>query len=235
MYSNLLQKIDRDIAAQLRSLGVGERKREKYQFPCITISREFGCEGIPVARLLHEKLSTEEYPWVILYRQLITDIIKNEDVKKDLIDAINTEWRGMIHQYIEHVLAHKPTDVEIYKQMAETVRILGARGRSIIIGTGAAILTSDMKHTLHIRLQANMEFKINNVSNLLNISKAEAKKHIEAKDLKREEFIYSFTRKDVRDPHHYHLVIDNSKFNAEQIVELTYRSLVLNNMLPKLR
>ncbi len=233
MYTNLLQKIDRDIAAQLKTLGVGEKRPEKYQFPCITISREFGCEAIVVSKLLSEKLSSEEYPWVIFHRQLLFDILDQEGIKKDLEAAINSRFRGMIHQYIEQLLTHKPTDVEVYKKMAETIRILCARGRSIIIGSGAAILTSDMQNTLHVRLQADMEFKIGHVSNHLKISRKEARKHIEEQDQQREQFIYNFTHKDVHDPHHYHLVIDNSKFNAEQIVELIYRSLVLRKLLPE--
>ncbi|MDI6401492.1 cytidylate kinase-like family protein [Balneolaceae bacterium ANBcel3] len=233
MYSHLIHKIDRDIAAQLKSLGVGKKRSEKYTYPCITISREFGCEGIPVAQKLSEKLSTPGYPWVIFHRDLISTLTEKEDIKKDLLDAINTETRGLLHQYIDHLLAHKPSDYNVFKKKAETLNILAARGRSIIVGSGAAIITSDIKNTFHVRLQASMEFKVQQVSKLLNMTEKEAREKIEEKYRKRTEYIYNFTRQDVTDPHHYDLVINNSRFNADEIVELIHRSLVLLNMLPQ--
>lgn len=234
MYTSLIQKIDRDIAAQLKTLGVGEKTHPKLQFPTITISREFGCEGIPVAQALVRKLSTKEYPWVIFHRELIAELSGKSELQKDLIESINTLSRGMIHQYIEHLLAHKPTNVQLYRKMAEAMRILAMNGRSILLGSGGAILTSDIKNALHIRLQANLEFKTERVCQLLEVSRAEAIEQIRTNDINREEFIYEFTRKDVREPHHYHLVIDNSVFNAEQIAELVHHSLKMRNMLPEI-
>ncbi len=234
MQPNLFQKIDRDIAAQLKILGIGERRAQKYQFPCITISREFGCEGTPLSRMLVRKLSTSEYPWVLFHRELITELSEKEDIQRDLMESITEEHRGQVHQYIEHLLAHKPTNVELYKKIAEALRILGERGRSVILGAGAAIITAGMPHMLHLRLQAPMDFRVERVAKLLDVSSQEARDMIRKNDSKREEFIYEFTRKDVRSPHHYHLIIDNSKFDATQITELIYHALVLRKMLPQL-
>ncbi len=233
MQSNLYQKIDRDIAAQLKMLGIGERREQKIKFPGITISREFGCEGTPLARMLVDKLSTDEYPWVLFHKELITEMSGKEDIQKDLIESISESHRGQIHQYIEHLLAHKPTNIELFKKIAETLRILGERGRSVILGSGGAIITAGLPLMLHIRLQAPMAFRIERVSKLLNVSPSKARERILAFDNKREEFIYEFTYKDVRSPHHYHLIFDNSKFDASQITELVFQALRLRNLLPK--
>ncbi len=232
MQPNLYHKIDRDIAAQLKMLGIGERREQKIKFPGITISREFGCEGTPLARLLVEKLSTDEYPWVLFHKELITEMSEKDDIQRDLIESISESHRGQVHQYIEHLLAHKPTNVELYKKIAETLRILGERGRSVIMGSGGAIITAGLPLMLHIRLQAPLVFRIDRVSKLLNVSPSEARERIMAYDNKREEFIYEFTHKDVRSPHHYHLIFDNSKFDAAQIAELVCQALKLRNMLP---
>ncbi|MEX0681437.1 MAG: cytidylate kinase-like family protein [Balneolales bacterium] len=233
MNSNLIQKIDRDIAAQLSVLGIGEKKPQKYLFPSITLSREYGCEGIPVARLLAKKLSTDEYPWVVFHRDLITKLSDINDIQKDLIDSLSAENRGLLHQYIEHLLAHRPTNVQLYKKIAGTLRILCAHGRTIILGSGGAILAADIKHILHVRLRANKDFKVSRVAKLLNVSKSDAENQIRSIDAHRENFIYEFTHKDVGDPRYYHLIIDNGHFNTEQIVELIHRSLMLKNLLPK--
>ncbi len=233
MQSNLYQKIDRDIAAQLKVLGIGERREQKLRFPGVTISREFGCEGTPLARMLVQKLSTEEFPWVLFHKELITEMSDKEDIQRDLLESISEVHRGQVHQYIEHLLAHKPTNVELYKKIAETLRILGERGRSVILGSGGAIITAGLPLMLHIRLQAPMAFRIDRTSKLLNVSPSEARERILMYDNKREEFIYEFTHKDVRSPHHYHLIFDNSKFDASQITELIYQALVLRKMLPR--
>lgn len=233
MYTNLLQKIDRDIAAQLKALGIGKRREQKFHFPCITISREFGCEGIPLAESLVRKLGTSDYPWVLFHRELITQLTEKEDLRKELVESVEPEHRGQLHQYFEHLLIHKPTNVELYKKMAETLRILAVRGRSVILGSGAAIITADIENSLHIRLQADMEFKVDRVSRVLGVSKNEAKEKILTADAKREQFIFDFTRKDVRDPSHYHLVFDNRRFTSEHITDLVYKALVIRNLIPQ--
>ncbi len=233
MYTNLIQKIDRDIGAQLRSLGIGEKRNQKHQFPCVTISRQYGCEGVPVALALVDKLTTDEFPWVLFHRELITEISESDLIRKDLSENILSPHRGMIHQYVDHLLAHKPTDAQLFRKMAETLRILALRGRSVILGAGSAILTADIKHTLHVRLQSPMEYRVAKVVKHLGITEAEARERIQFRDNRREEFIFEFTRKDIRDPRHYHLIIDNSKFTTDQIAELIYRSMVLGEMLPK--
>ncbi len=233
MQPNLYQKIDRDIAAQLKMLGIGEKRTQKLHFPCITVSREFGCEGTPLAYQLVRKLSTEEYPWVLFHKELVTEIPEQEKVQRDLIESLTEENRGQLHQYIEHILARKPTNVELYKKITETLRILGERGRSVILGSGAAIINADIPNTLCVRLQAPIEFRIERISRLLEISTSEARDKVRTYDSKREEFVYEFTHKDVNDPKHYHLIFDNSRFDAGQISELIYQALVLRKMLPQ--
>lgn len=233
MDPRLLKKIDRNTAAQLKTLGIGEKKTIKFKFPTITISREFGCEGVTVTQQLIKKLSTKQYPWVLFHRKLITEISEHDELRKDLTDSIEMENRDLFHQFIDHLLSHKPINLQLYKKMAQTIRILALNGRSVILGTGGAIMTSDIKNTFHVRLQADMDFKSKRVAGEFNISIEEAKKRIISNDRNREEFIYEFTRKDVRDPHHYQLVIDNGSFNAVQIADLIYHSLELRNMLPK--
>ncbi len=233
MQSNLYQKIDRDIAAQLKTLGIGERREQKIKFPGITISREFGCEGTLLARMLVDRLSTDQYPWVLFHKELITEMSEKEDIQRDLVESISESHRGQVHQYIEHLLAHKPTNVALYRKIAETLRILGERGRSVILGSGGGIITAGLPMMLHIRLQAPLVYRIERVSKLLNISPSEARERILASDNKREEFIYEFTHKDVRSPHHYHLIFENSKFDASQITELVCQALKLRNMLPQ--
>jgi len=233
MYSNLIQKIDHDIGAQLKSLGIGEKRTQKHQFPCITISRQYGCEGVPVALKLIDKLSTRECPYVLFHRELITELSESELFKKDFSENILHEHRGLLQQYIDHLFTRKPTDAQLYKNMAETLRVLGFRGRTVILGAGSAILTADIKHALHIRLQAPIDCRIRNVQKVLGISESEARSRIDYKDNRRLEFIYEFTHKDVRDPRHYHMVIDNCKFDTDKIAELIHQALVLNDMLPK--
>jgi cytidylate kinase len=234
MQPNLYQKIDRDIAAQLKMLGIGEKRTQKLHFPCISISREFGCEGTPLAHQLVRKLSTEEYPWVLFHKELITEMSEQEQLQRDLVESLTEENRGQLHQYIEHILAHKPTNVELYKKIAETLRILGERGRSVILGSGAAIINADLPKMMCIRLQAPLEFRVERITRLLGVSASEAREKIRTYDSKRQEFVYEFTRKDVSDPHHYHLIFDNSKFDAGQITELIYHALVLRKMLPQI-
>ena len=232
IYTNLLQKIDQDIGAQLKAMGVGKKRGEKTQFPCITISREFGCEGISISKKLALKLSSKEYPWAVFHRDLITELSGQEDLKTDLMEWVDPEKRSILGQYIENLLAHTPTNIQLYRKRAETLRLLAMGGRTVILGSGAAILTSDFSHMLHIRLFASLDYKVDHISSVLGIRSSEAKKMILEKEKRREDFIYEFTHKSVRDYHHYHLLIDKGIFSTDQVVEITTQALLLRGLVP---
>ena len=89
MSSKFRARIEAQLANQLR-LRTQElwklRKGEK-KLPFITISREYGCEGYPVAEALQDKLTKmtdDTYPWAVFDKQVISKIAEEHNLSENL-------------------------------------------------------------------------------------------------------------------------------------------------------
>ena len=230
MYSKLTRNLDQFIRFQLEQYTTQPLQKKKVH-PVITISREFGCEGFPVAKMLAEKLKSEDgMDWLVYNRELVKKFTNIDGFDEEMMSLLNEQQRSQVDEYVDHLLAHKPSNYSLYQKLARSVRALSERGHCIIIGSGGAILTADIPNSLNIRLKAKLPFRINRISNELSISKDEAKVLIDENDESRSNLIKKFTRQDVNNPRFYDLIIDNEKFSAEQITEIIL--LALNQRIP---
>ena len=221
MYLQLTRNIDQFIRHQLDQYTFIPREKQKKVRPVITISREFGCEGFPVAKLLSEHLKNKDgNEWLIYNRKLIDEVTEVEEFDKELLESLSEQQRSQVDQYVDHVLAHKPSNYSLYKEMATSIKALAEQGNCIIVGSGAAILTSDHSHALHIRLKASLNFRVERIKHALSLSREEALKVTQEKDDSRYEMVQTFTQQNVNDPGFYDIIIDNERFSAEQIVDL---------------
>lgn len=229
--SQLTRNMDQFIRHQVDQYFTKTLRQKKQTKPIITISREFGCEGLIVASKLAEELKKlDSNDWLIYNRKLIEKVTEKEEFEKDLMESLDEQQRNQVEQFADHLLAHKPGNYSLYQKMAQSVKALSNQGHCIIVGSGGAILTEGLPHSLHIRLKANPEFRINRISSLLSVSGEEAKQIIEKSADSRFQLIYNFTRKNVDNPKYYDLIIDNARFSSDQIVGLIIHA--LNDLVP---
>ncbi len=230
MYSKLTLNLDQFIKYQLEQYRQVPVKKKEIR-PVITISREFGCEGFPVAKLLAEKLKSEsKLEWLIYNRELVDRFSDTTEFDNELMESLSKQQRSQVDQFVDHILAHKPNNYALYKKMARSVKALSERGYCIIVGSGGAILTADLPNCIHIRLKAPYSFRIQRISRELQVSENEARKIIENNDQSRVEMIRNFTKHEVEDSKFYDLIIDNERFNSHQITE--HIILALNQCVP---
>ena len=226
MYSELTKHLDQYVRKQLEHYKIHSDVQPSRVRPVITLSREFGCEGLPVAGKLAERLkSLDDSEWLIYNRKIISEITDTDEFDQELMQAMSEHQRSQVSQFIEHLLAHKPNNYNLYKQMARSVKALSSKGHCIIVGAAGAILNREQENALHIRLKANEEFRIERISRLLSLDRRKTIDFIEENEESRQRMIKNFTGKNVEDSAHYDLIIDNSRFNANQIVEFIVKGL----------
>ncbi len=224
--TRLTPKIDQSIRHQAKQYFASTIKKGKRVKPVITLSREFGCEALPTARKLSELLKKHDgVDWIIYNRKLIAELTENEDFDKELIASLNEQQRSQVEVFVDKLLAHKPDNYTLYKQMAQNVNALARKGNCIIVGSGGAILNQNIHDCLHIRLKADLKFRIKRISKTLSISENEAEELIEENERARQQMIKSFTKKDIRDQKYYDLIIDNQTFNSDHASELIVEAL----------
>lgn len=193
-------------------------KEDKRAKPCITISREFGCQAYPLAETLHRRLNETadaNSTWTILDRLLLEKIAQDSGYDKselEYITKVNPTFQSMITTFLGREHAEP---FEVFTYIRKMIRYFAKSGFSIIVGRGGVCLTQDLPNVFHVRLMAPMQFRIGIIRDYLDISEKEAREHIEKRQTERDEFTRHFTQMDLSDPHLYHLMINNEKFTPD--------------------
>lgn len=196
---------------------------KKLSRPCITISREFGCQAYPLAEILHRRLNElaeGEDEWIVLDRLLLEKIAAESGFAKAELEYI-TRVNPILQTLVMTFLGQKHADpFVVFTYIRKTVRYFARAGNSIIVGRGGVCLTQDLPNAFHVRLVAPLSFKLEIIMKNLGLTEEEARAHIEARQSERDEFTHHFTQIDLFNPYLYHLLINNEKSPLDHIADI---------------
>lgn len=201
-------------------LGHARKNREEDQNPgrCVTISREFGCQGYPVAQALMKRLNAaggKKGIWIVLDRKLLEAIAEQSGFKPMDIQhtsRANPLLHSMFSLFME---ADSAKPLEVFTFTKKAVRHFAKTGNSIIVGRGGVNLTQDLDNCLHVRLYATLKFRLANCQKTFGVSAGEAREYLDAHQHERDKFLRHFTQQDLREPTQYHLEINKARWNAD--------------------
>jgi cytidylate kinase len=198
-------------------------------FPCIALSREFGCEALPLAQKLTEILNERCHPtipWVAYDKQLLDKVAQELHLHGELIESLDGRRRDEMTELFDNILNKKVPDVVVFRKLAEVIRSLAIHGHAVLVGRGSSLVTQDLRNGLHIRLVAPRMWRIHKIAADRGIPMREAEKIVDEGERQRHHYIETFF---VLDPagerFHHDLIIDNSRFNLVQIAEIIFAAL----------
>lgn len=190
------------------------------EHPTITISREFGCEGLAVAEktqaLLQERTGTE---WAIMDRGIMDKVTSNRELSDEILTNLG-EKSGIFDDVMSTLFPQWTSDKEHYQALCNQILPFAKRGKVIMVGVGAGILTQNMPNCHKFRLVAPMDFKVKSVAQRHNISESEAEKLILTRQKQRNDFIKGFLNKDITDVSLYDLIFNNARNTSDEIAEM---------------
>ncbi|MCG8309644.1 MAG: cytidylate kinase-like family protein [Cytophagales bacterium] len=169
------------------------KKKKSKTGPVVTISRDYGCPAKRLAGILSSELNRielENYSqnrWQWISKEILDESAKELNLKPALIrEVANKEQDGIVDDIVKS-LSHKdyPGDIKIKKTIGEVIRSFAEHGRVIIVGRGGVSITRDIPNSLHVKIQAPLEWRINDVSKKQMISLSEARKKIHHADSQR--------------------------------------------------
>ena len=184
--------------------------------PCVTISRQFGCEGFPLSvRLqeLFEQASGE--PWSIFDKVLIERMAQDEEVALRMMDSFEDPAR-----YLEAFGFHPRgafTSDEAFHRMAVSVLHFAKEGNAIIVGRGGAVLCRRLENCFHFRLEAGLEWRVAGLVRRMGISPREAADLEKVQSRRRAQFVREYLGADVADWSFYDAVFNNERHGVEEI------------------
>jgi len=197
----------------------------------ITISREFGCEGVPTAAALQMLLETETQPWLAYSRELHDTLSSGPDPINEMRELLDDRSRDAIEELVDHLFAGKPTDYVRFKTLARNIHVLGALGHAIILGSAGALILHDRDNAFHVRIVGSESFRASRISEATGITVEEARAVIGDQNENRIAFVDKFMHGDIREPHHYDLVIHNDRFKAHDMAQVIVHAMKRRGLL----
>ena len=197
----------------------------KIHGPIITISREAGCSGNEIANKLCLSLSKNEKgkninaDWQWINKQILYSTAKELKMPELKIKYIfKAEKRGMMDDVVnaffsKYYKSHKT----IQKTVVKIIKKYAAIGNIIIVGRGGVVFTHDVPNSLHVKLEAPLEWRVEQISKKHNISGDEARKYILDVDDKRKKLLELLSEKEYT-PHLFDVIINCSKFSTNELV-----------------
>ena len=188
--------------------------------PCLTISREFGCEGYPVAELLRELMMQRTGDeWVLIDKAILEEVAQRHNISEDILQHL-----GDKNHILDEVLAtfsHRwKSDSEYFQLLCRHVVSLAEQGNVIIVELGGGIITRHIEESYHFRLYGSMEFKVHTIARRMNIEPEAAEKLIIKQQKQRDNFHRDFLDQDANDPALYDILFNNERIQPAQIAHV---------------
>ncbi len=168
--------------------------------PYISISRDFGCMANNIARQLSKELTkrnktsgiNKEWKWI--NKTILEESAKALDLSPSKIEYVfHSQKKSMMDEIIGAMSQrYYKSDKKIRNTIIEVIRNIAKTGNVIIVGRGGVAFAADNPKSLHIKLTAPIEWRVERISKSYNKSKAEALKFILEVDKERKFLIDSF-------------------------------------------
>jgi hypothetical protein len=195
--------------------------------PIITISRQHGATGSLVAEKLAELTG-----FTLIGRDIIDQISLDIGTQKRLVETLDESMRSKFELWVEGLFKGRIVDTSDY--LKSLVKIIGAishHGKAIIVGRGANFILGS-RQGFHVRIVADLIFRVNSLMTRRNLSRAEAQEAISRNDEHRRKFIKSDFRKDIDDPQAYDMVINSTHLSIEHAAQLILNAFPLKKYDP---
>lgn len=164
--------------------------------PVITISRLYGCPAKAVSQKLSELLNCKlaakgfkDIEWHFVTKEILNEAARELEMDPVKIEYIfDSEKKSLIEEIItSHTQKYYKSDRKIRNTVAKVIRNMAIEGHVIIVGRGGVAITRDMPRSLHINLEAPLDWRKLRVAEKYNISFSEAEKTIHDIDKSRKE------------------------------------------------
>jgi len=228
-----------DISKYLKERYEEELSKSFFPGPVVTLSRELGCPSKKIAQKLMDKLNErgevykKKQPW-----RWISKEIMEESARELGVDLAEIQY---VFEYKQHgvledlLLSHSrkfyKTDRKIRNTLARVIRNFAEEGNAIIVGRGGVAITRDIPKSIHIHLEAPLNWRALRTSEKHNLSIEEAKKYCNQIDAKRKQFREYFEGKGT-DYTRFDLKFNCMTLDIDEIVDIILSTMETRDLIP---
>ena len=204
--------------------------------PVITISREVGCNALKVARELASRLNQHDHEnrWKVISKEILYESAKELHLEPDRVNRFLKQTDRYTLDEILNTFSYKHfvSEKKIINTVIDVIHSFAMEGFCIIVGRGGNIIAKDIHNSLHIKMFADLEYRISSVMENNPFNRKQAIEFIHRIESERIAFRKSVTREiESEDLIHFDLMINRASYSTEGVVGIILEALKQKNIL----
>ena len=181
----------------------------------ITVQRQFGSMGRPIAKKMAEKLGIGYYD-----RDLVDQAAQKLELPASLVDDIEESAKKVTMNPFARMMyplgkGTNTTQDKIFTAQENIIKFLAEKETCIIVGRCSDFILSEMPNAMHIYIYAPYDVRVQHCVDDLNMDIDEARKMIVAVDEARDSYHMQFAGYKPDDKLHKDILIDSSFLGVE--------------------
>jgi len=191
--------------------------------PFVTISREYGCPSKLIGQLLVETINKRagsgfSERWRFINKEILEESAHELQLPEMQIkNMLNAEKKGVVMDILTFSTSYGGTE-RIRKTLQRVIRAIAYTGHVVIIGRGGVAVTRDFPNSLHIKLQAPLEWRVKGISEIHGITLEQARRAAGDIDTKRANLIGNLLGKKA-EPTIFDVIYNCMYLTTEEIVQ----------------
>lgn len=202
--------------------------------PVVTFSRAAGCSLSQLANALASKLNEgqKDKTWDVVSKEILHHSAEILKLQPDTLKSIfKPKNRNLFDEIVQAFISGEyHLEKRMIKTVISVIHNFGVEGHKIIVGRAANIICSDIPNSLHIRIDAPLNWRIEKVMKIKEFSKEEAVNCINQTEKNRDNFRRS-VKGDVDQSDTFDLIINQATFSKDQIIDLIINAMKIKKLI----
>jgi cytidylate kinase len=183
--------------------------------PIITVSRDPGSGGAPIAKIVSQKLGFTFYN-----KKLVTEVAKSAKAREGIIQDIDEKQRSLMEDFIQNSLNPEYVSEQRYmKNLAKVILAINQHGKAVILGRGSNFMVP-AAFALRVRVTAPYRVCVARAVQYEGVPYSRAREIINKVMAERAGFVKQYFSKDISNPKYYDLTLNTAYMTIEDAVHL---------------
>ncbi len=192
----------------------------------VTIGRHYGSGGKEIGKKLADALGVTFYD-----EELVTMAAEKSSIDRDVITGIDERATGsLLYSLVmggglrglaTPMYYEMPLNDKLFIAQSDVIKKLAKDGSCVIVGRCADyVLEAEECETFNVFLYADMEYKLERIQKLYNLTRKEAQDRITKTEKQRRAYYNYYSNKDWGNMNGYDLCLNVSKLGIDHAVEI---------------
>jgi hypothetical protein len=204
--------------------------------PIVTISREFGCPSKSIAQMLKDALNKKMIrpaspTWKFISKEVIEESARKLDINSvEMNYLISAGEKGLVEDLLTSFSPLYVSSRKIKKILYDVIKTIALQGYMIFVGRGSVAILQGYPNTLHVRLQAPLDWRVKEICASRGLIEAEGQKLIKETDKKRTALMELLLGRKF-DPTLFDIIFNCKTFSREDIVQSIIRIMEVRKLI----